>query len=381
MGTVTSVLRGIAMKKIFLATVLILFLSIDSFSFDVRIGDVANIVGVRTNQLVGYGIVVGLAGTGDGTSAYFTVQSIVNSLRKFGIKLTDADVQSLQVKNAAAVMVTATLPPFIKQGDRIDVTVSSIGDAKSLQGGTLIMTPLRAGNGGVYAVAQGPVSIGGFNLGGGGGNKVRKNHSTAGRIPNGAIVEREVNVDINAKNSIVYSLKNPNFTMASEIAETINRFYRKSIASPQDSGSVRVMVPELYRGNVVEFISQINQLFVKAVSKPVVVLDEKTGTVVVGGNVTVEPISISHGNLTVTIETKKSVSQPNPISPGKTKVVKNKTISVNESKGTFLTFAKGAKVSDLVRALNKAGATPRDMMAIFQAIKAAGALNADLEML
>jgi len=368
------------MKKL-LVFLLVFFISLNANAFDVRIGDVANIVGVRTNQLVGYGLVVGLAGTGDSSTETFTIQSIANMLKKMNVTLSDSVISSLQTKNVAAVMVTATLPPFIKQGDRIDVTVSSIGDAKSLQGGTLIMTPLKAGNGYVYAVAQGPVSIGGFNLGGGGGNKVRKNHATAGRIPNGAIVEREVNVDINSKNAIIYSLKQPNFTMATQIANTINRFYRKNIAFAQDSGSVKVTVPPLYTGNVVELISQINQLYVRAISKPVVVLDEKTGTVIVGGDVTVEPISIAHGNLTVTIENKKTVSQPNPLASGKTKVVNNKKVSVQESKGTFLTFSKGAKVSDLVRALNKAGATPRDMMAIFQAIKAAGALNADLEMM
>lgn len=355
--------------------------SINAFAFDVRIGDVANVLGVRTNQLAGYGLVVGLAGTGDGSSEKFTIQSIANVLKKMGVTLSDSVVSSLKTKNVAAVMVTATLPPFAKQGEKIDVTVSSIGDAKSLQGGTLLMTPLKAGNGSIYAVAQGAVSIGGFNLGSGGGNKVRKNHATAGRIPNGAIVEKEVDVNINAKNEVTYSLKKPNFTLSTEIAKSINRFYRKNIAFPQDSGSVNVMVPNLYKGNVVEFISQINQLNVAAVSKPVIVLDEKTGTVVVGGNVTVEPISISHGNLTVTVETLKSVSQPKPLAGGKTKVISKKSVSVKESKGTFLTFSKGAKVSDLVSALNKAGATPRDMMAIFQSIKAAGALNADLEMM
>ncbi len=350
-------------------------------AFYVKIGDVASVVGVRSNQLVGYGLVVGLAGTGDGSSEKFTILSIANMLKKMGITLSDSIVSSLQTKNVAAVIVTATLPPFAKQGDRIDVTVSSLGDAKTLQGGTLIMTPLRAANGLVYAVAQGPVSIGGYNIGAGGGNKVRKNHPTVGRIPNGAIVEREVNVNINAKSSITLSLHNPSFQLATEIANRINQFYRKSIAYPQDSGSVRVVVPPMYRGNVVELIAQINQLPVKAISRPVVVLDEKTGTVVVGGDVTIEPVSISHGNLTVTIESKKKVSQPNPLAGGKTKVVTNRKITVKESKGTFLTFSKGAKVSDLVKALNKAGATPRDMMAIFQALKAAGALNADLEMM
>ncbi len=364
-----------------LAALLALGLSLNVYGFDVKIGDVTNVVGVRPNQLVGYGLVVGLDGTGDGSSEKFTIMSIANMLKRMGITMSESTVKSLQTKNVAAVMVTATLPPFAKEGDRIDVTVSSIGDAKTLQGGTLIMTPLRAANGLVYAVAQGPVSIGGYNIGAGGGNKVRKNHPTVGRIPNGAIVEREVNVDINAKSAIVLSLKNPDFKMATEIARAINRFYRKSIAFPQDSGSVKVVVPDLYKGNVVEFIAQVNQLSVKAISRPVVVLDEKTGTVVVGGDVTIEPVSISHGNLTVTIQTTKQVSQPNPLAAGKTKVVAKKEIKVSESKGTFLTFSKGARVSDLVRALNKAGATPRDMMAIFQALKAAGALNADLEMM
>ncbi len=368
-------------RAVLFSFIISIVFSINTFAFDVRIGDVANILGVRTNQLVGYGLVAGLDGTGDGSSEYFTIQSIANVLKKMGVTLSDSLVSSLKTKNVAAVMVTATLPPFVKQGDRIDVSVSSIGDAKSLQGGTLLMTPLKAGNGNIYAVAQGAVSIGGFNLGSGGGNKIRKNHATAGRIPNGAIVEKEVDVNINAKNEITYSLKRPDFTLSTEIAKSINRFYRRSIAFPQDSGSVKVIVPNLYKGNVVEFISQINQLSVTAISKPIVVLDEKTGTVVVGGDVTIEPISISHGNLTVTVETVKNVSQPNPLSKGKTKVINNKSVSVKESKGTFLTFSKGAKVSDLVSALNKAGATPRDMMAIFQSIKAAGALNADLEMM
>ncbi len=369
------------MKKVFAFFVIFSLITIKTFAFDVKIGDVTNIVGVRTNQLIGYGLVVGLTGTGDGSSEKFTIQSIVNMLKKMNVTLSDSIANSLQTKNIAAVIVTATLPPFSRQGDRIDVTVSSIGDAKSLQGGTLIMTPLKAANGRVYAVAQGPLSIGGFNFGSGGGNKVRKNHATVGRIPNGAIVEREVHVNLNSKNEITYSLKEPSFQLAVEIAKTINRFYRKNMAYPQDSGSVRVAVPPMYAGNVVELVSQINQLNVSAISKPKVVLDEKTGTVVIGGDVTIEPISISHGSLTVTIENKKTVSQPNALAEGKTKVVNNKKVTVDESQGKFLMFPQGAKVSDLVKALNKAGATPRDMMAIFQAIKAAGALNAELEMM
>lgn len=380
MGICKTVLGGWVLK--YIALILSFFiLSMNSFAFNLKIGDVTSIVGVRQNQLVGYGLVAGLAGTGDGTSEKFTIQSIVSALKKMNVNLPDNIAKSLKTKNIAAVIVTATLPPFAKQGDRIDATISSIGDATSLQGGTLIMTPLEAPNGEVYAVAQGALSIGGFNLGSGGGGKVRKNHATVGRIPNGAIVEKEVRVNLNAKNSVVYSLKKPSFLMANRISKVINSFYRRSIAFPQDSGSVKVTIPALYAGNVVEFISQVNQLSVQSISTPRVVLDEKTGTVVVGGNVTVEPISIAHGNLTVTITDNRSVSQPNALAKGKTEVVNNKNVSVTESKGTFLNFAKGAKVSDLVNALNKAGATPRDMMSIFQALKEAGALNADLEIM
>ncbi|WP_025270390.1 flagellar basal body P-ring protein FlgI [Hippea sp. KM1] len=368
------------MKRIVILLMLIV-IPLNGLAFEVKIRDLTNVVGVRYNQLVGYGLVVGLAGTGDGSSSKFTIQSIVNALKRFGVTLSPSDMGSLQTKNIAAVMVTTQLPPFAKQGDRIDVTVSSIGDAKSLQGGTLIMTPLRGPDGKVYAVAQGPISIGGYNAGAGGGAKVRKNHPTVGRIPNGAIVENQVDVDINSKDSFVLALKNPSFEMATRIANTINRFYRKQMAFPIDGGSVKVNVPALYKGAVVELISQINQLSVNQISVPKVVLDEKTGTVVVGGNITIEPVSISHGNLTITITSTKEVSQPNPLAKGKTTTITNKQVSVSEGKGKFLTFPRGATVSELIQALNKAGATPRDMMAIFQAIKAAGALNAELEMM
>ncbi len=368
------------LKKAMLVIFILLMIIPKSQAFEVKIRDLTNVVGVRYNQLVGYGLVIGLAGTGDSSSEYFTIKSIANSLKKFGITLPQSAIQSIKPDNIAAVMVTATLPPFAKQGDRIDVTVSSIGDADSIQGGTLVMTPLLGPDGKVYAVAQGPISIGGYNTGNG-GTKVRKNHPTVGRIPNGAIVENQVDVNINSKDSFILALKNPSFIMAERIAKTINSFYRRHIAFPTDGGSIKVIVPDLYKGNVVELISQINQLSVNKESEPVVVLDEKTGTVVVGGDVTIEPISISHGNLTVTITSTKEVSQPNPLAKGKTTTITNKNVKVSEGKGKFLTFPKGATVSDLIQALNKAGATPRDMMSIFQAIKAAGALNAKLEMM
>ncbi len=368
------------MKKIIFGFLFFISVCISAYGFELRIGDVTNVKGVRSNQLAGYGMVIGLQGTGDGNTEKFTIQSIANALKKMNVAMPANIVSGLQTKNIAAVIVTAQLPPFAKEGNTIDVTVSSIGDAKSLQGGTLLLTPLKAANGAVYAVAQGPLSIGGYNIGSG-GTRVRKNHATAGTIPNGAIVERHVDVHINAKQKVTLDLKKQSFLMSSRIAASINKFYRKHIAYPIDSGSVDVMVPDLYRGNVVEFISQINQLNVKSTSKPVVVLDEKTGTVVIGGDVTIEPVSISHGDITVTIESIKKASQPNPLAKGKTKVVTNKKVSVEESKGRLLSFSKGANVGDLVNALNKSGATPRDMMAIFEAIKRAGALNADLEVM
>ena len=368
------------MKRFIFGFLFFILICVSAHGFELRIGDVTNVKGVRPNQLIGYGIVAGLQGTGDGNTEEFTIQSIANALKKMNVSMPANIVSGLQTKNIAAVIVTAQLPPFAKEGNTIDVTVSSIGDAKSLQGGTLLLTPLKAPNGAVYAVAQGSVSIGGYNMGSG-GTRVRKNHSTVGTIPNGAIVERHVDVNINAKQKITLDLKKQSFLMSSHIAASINKFYRSHIADPVDSGSVDVAVPDLYKGNVVEFISQINQLHVESTSKPVVVLDEKTGTVVIGGDVTIEPVSISHGDITVTIESIKRVSQPNSFAKGKTKRVTNKKVSVEESKGSLLSFSKGANVGDLVNALNKSGATPRDMMAIFEAIKRAGALNADLKVM
>ncbi len=369
-------------KPVMLLVVCAIFLmiAVPSFGFIRKIGDVTTVRGVRPNQLIGYGLVVGLQGTGDSSMEKFTVQSIANMLRRMGVVLDPNIVAQLQAKNVAAVIVTATLPPFIKEGSTIDVTVSSIGDAKSLQGGTLLMTPLMAPNGRVYAVAQGALSIGGYNISSGGAS-ARKNHATVGFIPRGAIVEREVGININGKKRIYLDLDNPSFLMSTQVADAINRFFKRKIAFPVDSGSVEVVVPPQYRGDVVDFIAQVNQLSVNSISKPVVVLDEKTGTVIIGGNVTVEPVSISHGNLTITIQPQKKVSQPAPLSGGKTKVVRNPKITVTQSKGKILSFPHGANVSQLVQALNRAGATPRDMMAIFEALQRAGALNARLEVM
>jgi flagellar P-ring protein precursor FlgI len=363
-----------------LVFIIVLSYGTGAYATDVRIGDITNVRGVRQNQLVGYGLVAGLAGTGDGTNAKFTIQSIINMLRRFNINLPPALTASLQTKNIAAVMVTANLPPFIKEGSRINVNVASIGDAKSLQGGTLLMTPLIGANGNVYAVAQGPLSIGGFSFGTAGGN-VRQNFPTTAIIPDGALVERQVEVDLSGMDKLYFDLNHPDFTMANRIQQAINSHFKQYIAHANDSGSVIVDVPDFYKGDIVGFVSAINQLTVENEVKPKVVIDERTGTVVIGGNVTINPVSVSHGNLTVTISPNKQVSQPAPLSAGQTTVTQNPTITVNQEQSHFLNFYKGATVKDLVNGLNKAGATPNDIIAILEALKQAGSLNASLEVM
>jgi len=373
MGTYKTILK-------FIVSLVFLIYCVNTYALEVRIGDITNVRGVRQNQLVGYGLVVGLAGTGDGTNAIFTIQSVINMLRRFDINLPPALTASLQTKNIAAVMVTANLPPFIKEGSRINVNVASIGDAKSLQGGTLLMTPLIGADGKVYAVAQGPLSIGGFSFGTAGGN-VRQNFPTTAIIPDGALVERQVEVDLSGMDKLYFDLNHPDFTMANRIQQAINSYFKQYIAHANDSGSVIVDIPSLYKGDVVGFISTINNLTVENEVKPRVVIDERTGTVVIGGNVTINPVSVSHGNLTVTISPNKEVSQPAPLSLGQTTTTQNPTITVNQEQSHFLNFYKGATVKDLVNALNKAGATPNDIIAILEALKQAGSLNASLEVM
>lgn len=365
--------------KLLIPFIVLLFFS-NAYAMTLRIGDITNVRGVRQNQLVGYGLVVGLAGTGDGTNAKFTIQSIINTLRRFNINMPPNLIASLQTKNIAAVIVTANLPPFIKEGSRISVNVASIGDAKSLQGGTLLMTPLIGANDTVYAVAQGPLSIGGFSFGTAGGN-VRQNFPTAAIIPDGALVERQVDVNLAGMDKIYFDLNHPDFTMANRIQQAINAYFHSYIAHANDSGSVAVDVPDMYKGDVVDFIATINRLTVENETKPKVVIDERTGTVVIGGDVTVNPVSVSHGNLTVTISPNKQVSQPSALSAGQTTVTQNPTINVTQEQSHFLNFYKGATVQDLVNALNKAGATPNDIIAILEALKAAQALNASLEVM
>ncbi|MGB9712550.1 MAG: flagellar basal body P-ring protein FlgI [Dissulfurimicrobium sp.] len=346
-------------------------------SHAVRLKDIADIDGVRTNQLVGYGLVVGLNGTGDGTQADFTTQSIVNMMERMGVII---DPKKVKVKNTAGVMVTAQMPPFSKIGQKLDVVVSSLGDAKSLQGGTLLLTPLKGIDGKIYAVAQGPISIGGFSAQGAGAS-VQKNHPTGGRIANGATVEREIPVALNQRSDILISLNNPDFITASRTAIAINSVLRGVDARAVDAETIKLTVPPEFRGDIVDLIAAIENVEIRPDQVAKVVLDERTGTVVVGSDVTISKVAISHGDLSIQINESPRVSQPQPFSQGATAVTPNTQISVQEGKGRLIVLNTQPNIGDLAKALNAIGVTPRDLIAIFTSLKAAGALHADLEII
>jgi flagellar P-ring protein precursor FlgI len=344
----------------------------------VRIKDIADINGIRDNQLVGYGLIVGLDGTGDGKKSLFTVQSMVSMLEKMGISVNAGDIA---VSNVAAVMVTAELPPFAKAGGRIDVLVNSIGDAKNLQGGTLLMTPLKAANGDVYAVAQGPVNTGGFSASGSGGS-VQKNFPTVGRVIGGALVEREVNIHLNSRTNLTLSLRQPDFTTVTRMTEAINALFYDRIAAAQDAGTVQLKVPMAYIGNIVGLVAKIESLDVQPDITARVVINERTGTVVMGDNVRISTIAIAHGNLSIVIKESAQVSQPSPFSEnGETVVTPDTDINVQEEENQLVLMPSGVSIGEVVDALNALGVSPRDLIAIFQAIKAAGAMQAELEVI
>ena len=344
----------------------------------VRIKDIVDIEGVRVNQLIGYGLVVGLDDTGDGKKSQFTVQSMVSMLEKMGVSV---DADDISVDNVAAVIVTCELPPFARNGSRMDVLVSSIGDAESLQGGTLLLTPLRAVNGQVFAVAQGPVSTGGFSAEGSGGG-VQKNFPTVGRVVGGALIERELDLDFTGKDSFSVILHRPDFTTASRVTEAINRsFGIEQPAMTLDPGTIQVQVPERYRGNTVGFITAIENLGITPDTAARVIINERTGTVVMGDNVRISTIGIAHGNLSIQIRESNDVSQPLPFSEGETVVTPETDISVQEGTAPMFLVESGISIGEVVRALNALGVSPRDLIAIFQAIKAAGALQAELEIM
>ncbi len=336
-----------------------------------KIKDITQVEGMRSNQLIGYGIVVGLPGTGDSNKTLETVTSVANMLQDFGLKINPT---TLKTKNVAAVMVTATLPPFAHLGERIDFTASSMGDAKSLAGGVLLQTPLRAGNGQVYAVAQGPIATGGYSAGG-----QSKNITTVGIASGGAIIERGVSDGIGQNGKIVLSLNTPDFSTAARIAQAINSSYGG--ASAVNPGEVDVTIPPYYQNNVVGFISNIENLSVIPDAVAKVVVNERTGTIVMGGNITVNKVAIAQGGLSINIERKTDVYQPAPYSLGSTIVTKNKSTQVKAQKASTVVLDSTADVNDVVGALNAVGATPRDIISILQAMKDAGALHAQLEVI
>ncbi|WDT75371.1 MAG: flagellar basal body P-ring protein FlgI [Candidatus Manganitrophus sp.] len=345
----------------------------------VRIKDIAAVEGVRENSLIGYGLVIGLNGTGDKTGTTFTVQTLSSMLKKMGIAV---EPSAVKVKNVAAVMVTAKLPPFVKTGSRIDVVVSSLGDATSLQGGTLLLTPLKGADQQVYAVAQGPISIGGF-IGGKEGDSVQKNHPTAGRVAEGAQVEKEVGFPFLHKERFNLLLRQQDFTTALRISQAINaQLGGESVASAVDSGTITLQVPDFYKGRLVELLAAIESLEVTVDLPARVVVNERTGTIVMGDQVRISEVAVSHGNLTIRVKTDFQVSQPPPFAPegSETVVVPQRQTEVQEEDAQIL-MLRGATIGEVVRGLNAIGVTPRDLIAILQAIKSAGALQAELEIL
>ena len=372
------------MKKLFTLLTLILCITFASAtvfaeSAPTRIKDIAKVQGVRSNQLIGYGLVVGLPGTGDSDKVKQMITTTVSMLRSFGITVDPNDLKS---DNVAAVMVTATLPPFVREGDTIDVTISSMGNADSIQGGTLLQTPLRAGNGEVYAVAQGPVSTGGFvaGNGGGSGSTAQKNFPTVGTTPNGAIVERTVEDDLGENGTISLSLSNADFTTASRIANAINSAYG-GIAHAANPGRIDITIPPYYRSQVVNFISTIEELPVTPDTVAKIVFNERTGTIVMGGNVTVDECAITQGGLSISVTRDKNISQPAPFSYGTTIVTRTEDVDVEEQKSNSIVMPATTSINDIVGALNAVGATARDCISILQAMKAAGAIHAVLEII
>jgi flagellar P-ring protein precursor FlgI len=363
--------------RIVLGVVVFYFFVLSAWPASSRIKDIASFEGVRDNQLIGYGLVVGLDGTGDSRQTRFTTQTLSNLLNSQGIVVS---AQSIQIKNTAAVMVTANLPPFARKGSRIDVTVSSIGDAASLQGGVLLFTSLRGPNLQIYANAQGPVSIGGFAVRTA-TSSVQKNQPTAGRIPNGAIVEQEVNFTLQGRDRLRLLLHEGDFTTASRLAGLINTSMNSNLAIPLDNRAVEIRVPDLYRLNVVDFITQIENESLEIDRVARVVLNEKTGTIIFGNEVKIAPVTIVHGSLTVQVGTQFAISQPGAFSNGETAVVPNQTVEVGEQLADSVTIPEGATIEEIIRGLNAIGATPRDVLAIVQAIKAAGALQSELEII
>ncbi|SFV75043.1 Flagellar P-ring protein FlgI [hydrothermal vent metagenome] len=334
--------------------------------YGTKISDIANVVGVRDNQLIGYSLVVGLKKTGDGTTSKFTLQSIANMLKSMNIDMKPVDIKS---KNVAAVVVTAKLKPFARQGDKFDIVVSSIGDAKSLEGGTLLMTPLKGVDGKIYALAQGSVSIGGRNSGGGG----TPSHPTSGMVYEGGIVEREINIDLYHQQYITLSLKEENFKNAVAIQKAINRFYTSQVAVALDPRTIKLKRPN--NKSMIEFLAEVEDINIDYNNKNKIIINERTGTIIAGIDIEIKPIILTHGDITIKINEQQTPSQP----AGSIKVDNDLVVGVNQDE--IYTRKGTTTVANLVRSLEKLGASSKDIIAILEAMKSAGSISADLEII
>ena len=340
-----------------------------------RIKDIAFLDGEYSEQVIGYGLIVGLAGTGDTYRSEFTIQSITSMLKRFGITVPQTD---LKTKNVAAVMVTATLNSYLKPGTKFDVVVSSMGDAKSLNGGTLLMTPLSGMNGTVYGFAQGPISIGGYDFGTATGNRIVKNHALAGRVPRGGILKTEIQQNIDFSQEVRVYIKDPDMQTSSNVANAINAKFGNNIAKAYDASEVDVQIPQDKQNNIVSFLAELEALNVETDVEAKVVLNERTGTVVSGNNVIIQPVSITHGNLNITIRSYPIVSQPGAFSRGSTAIFNNLIPYAQQDSSKTVALNKASNVQEVAAALNSLKVAPKDIIAIFQALKEAGALTAEL---
>ena len=363
------------MKKI-IFIILLAALAVPALSFAERVKDIATIGGVGSNPLVGYGLVVGLNGTGDRERAIFSGQTLRGMLRELGVTLPPGINPGS--RNVAAVSIHTELPPFLKPGQTIDVSVSSLGDAKSLRGGSLLMAPLKGADGKIYAIAQGNLVVGGFGAEAGDGSRVTVNIPSAGRIPNGATVERAVGNAFNVGDHIILNLRQPDFTTASRLTDSINHTLGKGSARPIDASSIKVNAPR-DPSQRVPFLSLVENLQLTPGEAPArIVINSRTGTIVIGQNVRVSPVAVTHGNLSVTISANAEVSQPNAFSNGETVIVPNFDIEITEEDSRMFLFNPGITLDEIVRAVNQVGAAPGDLVAILEALKQAGALSADL---
>ncbi len=347
----------------------------------VRLKDVARVQGVTANQLVGYGIVTGLNQSGDSTQVAFTSQTVQNILQTFGLTTSSTEVRT---RDVAAVIVTASLPPFAHSGDNVDVTVSAVGDSTSLQGGTLVLTELRAANNLVYATAQGPISVGGFSASNdaNGPNSITKNHVTAGRVPQGAVIARDMITPIEqGSGGFSYVLTSPDYRTAARVASVLNGHFGVGTARANDAETIRVTLPTRYAGDPVDFLADAGDLSLNADQVAKVVVNERTGTVVMGGDITLAPCAVAHGNLSITIATANQVTPAAPFSTTQPPVQSNTRITASESGKKLVYISGAATLAQVVRALNTIGASPRDLIAIVQALREAGSLQADVEII